>query len=181
MMNPVRPSERTIAERSNGVKVDPGSLAQAKNYAYRLLAYRERSAGEIQDKLTGKGFKKGLSAKVVADFKKLGYLDDRRFAKAFLESRIKYRPSGLALIRSKLRSLGIADDTAESAISDAGKNYDEYAAAYSIAKNRASRFNKVDPIKAKRRIYDYLLRRRFKRDIIFKVLNEIYDFRRNQD
>ena len=157
------------------MRINSDSFKQAKNFAYKLLNYRERSVKEIEDRLAEKGFKKEVSAKVVADLKALGLVDDYRFAKTFAESRIKYRPSGLTLIRSKLYSKGIDEDIIDSVFSGIERDYDEYAAAYALANKKAKRSNKVSCIKAKRRIYDYLLRRRFKKDIIYKVLNRIFN------
>ena len=157
------------------MKMDPASFSQAKNYAYRLLSYRERSEKEIEDRLARRGFTKEVRDKVVADLKVLGLVDDYRFAKAFVESRIKYRPSGLMLIRSKLYSMGVDGDIVNSVISDIESDYDEYAVAYRIASDRARKFSRVDHLKAKRRIHDYLLRRRFKKDVIYRVLNRIFN------
>ena len=91
-----------------------------------------------------------------------------------MRNRIKCKPSGLSFIRMKLSSLGVADDILNSVISDAEKGYDEFAAAYELAKKRAGRLNKAGTVKAKRRIYGYLLRRRFKKGVIFRVLNKIF-------
>jgi regulatory protein len=148
---------------------------QAKNYAFRLLNYRERSVKEIEDRLIRKGFNKEVCAKTVADLKALKLVDDHKFAKSFAEGRVKYKPSGLALIRSKLYFKGIAEETINSVITDIEKGYDEYHAAYEIAARKTKSFSKISREKAKRRIYEYLLRRRFKKDIIFKVLNKIFE------
>ena len=156
------------------MKFNSESLTQAKNFAYRLLNYRERSVAEIEDRLVRKGFKKEIAAQAIAGLKTLKLLDDYRFAKTFAESRIKSKPSGLALIRSKLRSFGIAQDTIDSVICDIERDYDEYAAAYHIATSKAERFSNISDIKAKRRMYGYLLRRRFKKDVIYKVLDEVF-------
>jgi len=156
------------------MKIEPTSLAQAKNFAYKLLSYREHSTKELEDKLIRKGFEKEVSSKVINALKSLKLLDDWRFAKAFAENRIKYKPSGLALIRSELRSKGVDREAIDSIISDIKKNYNEYEVAYNIASNKAKRFNKISSIKAKQRLYDYLLRRRFDKDVIYDVLNAVF-------
>jgi regulatory protein len=157
------------------MKIEPGSLAQAKNFAYKLLSYREYSTKELEDRFIRKGFEKEIRSKVINDLKSLELLNDYRFAKAFAENRIKYKPSGLALIRSELHSKGIGGNAIDSIIADIEKNYNEYEAAYNIASNKAKRFDKISSIKAKRRIYDYLSRRRFHKDIIYEVLNKVFE------
>lgn len=156
------------------MKIKPDDFAQAKDYAYRLLSYRERSEREIKERLARKGFDEVVSEKVAEDLKAAGLIDDYRFAKAFAEGRVRYRPSGLELIRSKLYSKGIDGEIVNSVISAIEGNYDEYAAAHELAGNRAKKFGKINREKAKQRIYGYLLRRRFKKEVVYKVLNEIF-------
>ena len=120
-------------------------------------------------------FNEVLAAQVIADLKALGLIDDCRFAKTFAESRIRYKPSGLARIRSELYSKGIAWDIINSVLSRIERGYDEYAVAYEIARDKARRFHNISPIKAKHRIYGSLLRRRFKKDVIYEALNRIFE------
>jgi len=151
------------------------SIIKAKNYAFRLLSYRERSRREISDRLAGKGFSSGVCGMVIAELEELGLIDDRRFAGDFARSRIRYRPSGLALIRSELSSKGVTRDIVDEVVSDIADSYDEYETAYRIANDKVRRSGKTDALKSKRRLHDYLSRRRFKKDIIYKILNEIFD------
>ncbi len=156
------------------MKKDPESIIQAKSYAFRLLGYRERSAREMADRLEMKGFSKTACGKAVSDLKALGLIDDNKFAKDFARGRLRYRPCGVGLIRSELSAKGVARDIVDSVISDIEKSYDEYEAAHRIANDKASRSRKLDPLKAKRRLHGYLLRRRFKKEIIYTILNEIF-------
>ena len=151
-----------------------GDLAKARECAYRLIKYRERSTKEIVGRLKAKGFSGDICDKVIDELNRLGYLDDKRFANMLAGSIIKFRPGGLALVRSALRAKGVPETIADSAIADIKDSYDECGAAYKLASNRVKRLSGVKPEKAKQRIYNFLLRRRFGRGTIQNVLNRIF-------
>lgn len=155
------------------MKKDTGSLARAKDYAYRLLGYRERSEKEIEERLTRRGFDKKVSDSVIAGLKTLGFIDDYKFAKRFAEIRLGRRPSGLALIKSKLYAKGVSREIINSVVSDVENDYDEYKAARMIAAERMKKIGRIENSKAKRRLYEYLLGRRFKDEVIEQVLEDL--------
>ncbi|MDP3789066.1 MAG: RecX family transcriptional regulator, partial [Candidatus Omnitrophota bacterium] len=135
----------------------------------------ERSEKEIRGRLKAKGFAGDISAKVIAELTEMGYVDDRRFANMAAENIIKFHPGSLAFIRSALQSKGISGEITEAVISDIKDSYDEHGIAYKLAVNRAGQFSGIEPKKAKQRIYNFLLRRRFSQETIMGVLREIYD------
>lgn len=151
------------------------NLARARECAYRLLKYRERSEKEVRDKLKVKGFADDICEKVIFELTGMRYIDDRRFANAAAESIIKFHPGSLMFIRSALRSKGVSGEITDAVISDVKNNYDEHGAAYNLAVSRAGRFSGIEPKKAKQRIYNFLMRRRFSHEMIMRVLREIYD------
>ncbi len=83
---------------------------KALNYTYRLLGIRPRSVFEMERKLRGKGFNKEIIEKVIDELKNLELLDDEKFAKQWLEERLRYRPCGRFLVKKKLIEKGIAEE-----------------------------------------------------------------------
>lgn len=150
-------------------------IAKAKECAYKLLKYRARSVKEIKSRLKNKGFPSGICDEIVRELTRVGYLDDRRFADMLADDIIKFRPCGIALIRSALKAKGVAADTADFAIADIEGVYNEHDSAYKLALGRSMRLKGIEQNKAKQRIYNFLARRRFNREIILEVLAEIYD------
>ena len=150
-----------------------GDFAKAKECAYRLLKYRERSTKEIRNRLKEKGFSGDICDRVIDELSRLGYLDDSRFANMLAEDMIKSRPGGLALIRSALYAKGVAAEIVDSIVLSLEGSYDEYQAACKLASNRVKRLKNIEPEKAKQRIYNFLLRRRFKQETILEVLRNL--------
>lgn len=149
----------------------PKDLSKAKSYAYRLLAIRPRSIKEIKEKLKKKGIEESLALEVIDYLERLGYLNDCQFASAWVNSRISTKPVGLLKLRYELKDKGIDSKIIEEVLNKLKENYNEYKAACSLAKNRMKKLSKIDRLKAKRRIFDYLLRRGFSYELVCEVMN----------
>ena len=84
-------------------------LQKAKDAAYRYLSYRARSVVEVRDKLTEKEFAAEIVAEVVADLQRQKLLDDREFARRWVEARLQ-RANGARKLAQDLRHKGVAAD-----------------------------------------------------------------------
>ena len=74
----------------------------------RLLTRRDHSQKELFTKLQSKGFEQDLIEAVVAEFHKLGYLNEERFAEHFLNFRLAkgYGPERISI---ELKERGISE------------------------------------------------------------------------
>ena len=81
-------------------------------HAVRLLARREHSRVELARKLETKGHDSDVAKRVVGELACQGLQSDRRFAEAFVRSRIG-RGQGERKIRADLHARGIDDATAD--------------------------------------------------------------------
>lgn len=145
---------------------------KAKDYAYRLLSYRQRSIKEITDRLKKKGFSSKSIRKTVNYLSELNYLNDEEFAGFWLRSKIEARSSGWALLRYQLRQKGIARELIDKVFNKCAGLYDEYEAAKRLAASRGSRCKGLEPQKLKKRLYDYLRQRGFSQEAIWQALEE---------
>lgn len=155
------------------MRQDP-NFKKALKISYQLLSYRPRSTYEIKTKLDEKGFDNGTIEEVVGHLKRLRYLDDKNFAKLWVETRMKVKPVGSLLMRKDLKDKGLNEGLIEEAIKEGQSDYDEFETAMKIAKKRLNFYGKIHKLKAKKRIYDYLVRRGFKFDVVRRVLNEMW-------
>lgn len=144
--------------------------SRARNNAYALLRQRPRSVCEIRNRLKLKGYDDDLVEDVVVNLKRLGELDDERFARLWVESRMRMNPAGDVVLKHELKAKGISDSIVEAVLTENSGKYDEYEVALSMAKDRFERLKKLDRRKATKRIYDFLLRRGFKYDVIRRII-----------
>jgi regulatory protein len=83
--------------------------------ALRILGYRFNSEGELRRKLAAKRYDAETIAATLARLREEKWLDDDRFAAAFVRARLQKRVGRLR-IRRELTAAGVDDDAAERAI-----------------------------------------------------------------
>ncbi|MBI5124206.1 MAG: regulatory protein RecX [Candidatus Omnitrophica bacterium] len=145
----------------------------AKNNAYALLRQRPRSEFEIRDRLKTKGYDEAVIEDIVAGLKRSGDIDDMKFARVWMESRMHRNPVGDVVLRHELRQKGVADSVIEATLEAKRSTYDEYEVAFNMAKERFERLKKLDRAKATKRLYDFMMRRGFAYDTIRKIIDQI--------
>lgn len=147
--------------------------AKAKNYAYVLLRNRPRSEKELRERLNLKGFEDDIVDIVIADLERAGYVNDAKFAKFLVDSRMHMNPVGDILLKHQLKAKGVSDQVIDSALEEKGRVYNEYELALGMARERLARLRKIDRRKATKRVYDFLLRRGFKYETVRRILEEM--------
>lgn len=147
------------------------AVEKAKSYAFLLLKFRLRSVNEIYQRLKRK-FDEPAVLETVAFLKDKGFIDDKVFAKAWFESRLK-RKIGLNKIVKELKLKGIDKQIIDSLFESIKQNYDETDIITAIAKEKLNKLKDVELVTAKRRVYGYLARRGFSPQVIIDVLNQL--------
>jgi regulatory protein len=138
-------------------------------YAYKLLSHRAYTRLGMARKLAGRG--EPESAETVLDrLTESGYLDDRAFARDYIQSRVANHPSGRRLLEMKLRGKGIAATVIREVL-DEIKPESEEEAAQELAKKKAAVLKNLEPSVRKRRIFQFLLNRGFSPSIAAKYAN----------
>lgn len=145
------------------------TFQKAKQYCFLLLKFRMRSSKEIIARLRGKKFDDAVIAKTISFLKEKKLLDDEVFARVWIESRIN-KPLGFALLKRELLAKGITVKIIDNVIAQLKCNYSEKTVVLETAKRRLSRLSQEDSLKAKKRVYGYLLRRGFSPEIVIEVL-----------
>ena len=147
--------------------------AKGKNYAYRLLHDRPRSRRELRERLARKGFDEATIDLVLADLTKAGQIDDAKFARFLVESRMHMNPVGDVILKHQLKAKGVSEEIIAGALEEKAASYDEYELALAMARERFERLKKLDRRKATKRVYDFMVRRGFNFDTIRRVIEEI--------
>ena len=126
--------------------------------AIRYLSHRMRSRKEIDRYLyKRRGFARETIAIVIKRLTEERYLDDKEFARLFVEGRIRSRPRSRAFLRHELSQKGIDDDVIVAVL---GKVDDENLAWRSI-EGKLKHWVKLDRPDFKKRIVGFLQRRGF--------------------
>ncbi len=147
-----------------------GAAEQAYERALTFLSYRPRSADEVSRYLVGKQAPEDVIAQVLARLTQAGLLDDRAFARYWVENRESFRPRGTVALRHELRRKGIGDEAIKAAIGD----LDETDAAYRAAQGQASRLGHADRETFRRRLGGFLSRRGFSYATVREVIERLW-------
>jgi regulatory protein len=148
------------------------AFQKAKEYSFLLLKFRLRSEKEISERLKKKKFPEQVIKAAVAFLKEKKFIDDKEFARTWIESRIK-RPLGLRRLKEELRAKGIDKEIIETNIREIKQDYPEADIVAEVAAEKLSRIKGVEPQKAKSRVYAYLLRRGFSSEVVIDTINKI--------
>jgi regulatory protein len=145
------------------------TLNQAKTYAFLLLKFRQRSEKELIFRLAKKKFNPEVVRATLAFLKEKSFIDDRGFAKLWMESRLK-KPYGLRRLVAELKIKGVDNKIIDERVSEIKDKYCEKDVVACLARERFEKLKGIDPVKAKRRVWAYLLRRGFSPEIVMDVI-----------
>lgn len=166
----------TGSEREASPTTGPSSPVDlAKQAAYRLLSYRDRSAKEIETKLAEKGYPEETIAAVIASLKEANYLDDDRFARQWVRLRTEHRHFGPIRLKRELLEKGIPGEKADRAIQGRSEEWDPVEQAEAALRRRLKNASSLHDLKTRQKAYAFLQRKGFSTETIFKTLKKIGD------
>jgi regulatory protein len=172
-ISPIRSPRQRRGIRPHQGRITSNGVKKAKDYAFKLLSYRPRSVKEIEDRLKKKDYASKIIFEVVRNLKKLKFLNDKEFARMWVESRIKTRPMGRYRLKQELIQKGIDKDLIEKTLSNY-REEEEIELAKELAQRKLKRsYQDLDEITTKRRLYGFLQRRGFSYDTIQEAMKEI--------
>jgi len=141
---------------------------KAEKYAFWLFARRNHAEKEIRDKL-GRNYDGAIVDSVIEKLKKLKLIDDDKFAKEWTEYRLRHNKSK-HLILQELNKKGIPRETALGILDSFHIN--EMDQAYEAIRNKLPRYKKLEPLKAKSKIFQFLAGKGFSYDTIESVIEK---------
>ena len=147
-------------------------MNEALRYAFRLLKFRPRSEYELRQRLERRGFSEPIIKEVLFFLKGKGFVNDLEFSRMWAESRIK-RPLGINRIKQELKIKGIDRELIKQVIESIGAKYSEDKILKELICRRWQKLKHIQPDKAKRRLFLYLLRRGFPSDNIREAIEQI--------
>jgi regulatory protein len=142
----------------------------ARNYAYKLLGLRARSEKEIHNKLKQKGYDENIILEVIKTLKNYNYLNDIEFAEHFATDRVKNKKIGEKLLRVELFKKGIPEKIINETIKKVFSENNELELAKELVKKKMPHLKNLEPLKAKKKLSDFLLRKGFDWDVISQVV-----------
>ena len=167
----LRLGDRLTDEQLKEIK-EYDEYISGKKIALNLLAYRNRSREELRKKLAEKKLSSLVIEKVLAHIEKLGFINDRQFAKEFVEGKIGSRPQGRRTLFQKLLLKGVSKEIIEETLDELFKKIDEKDLASECFNKYFSKVKDKEVIIQKKNIFAHLVRKGFTFDTINELIRE---------
>lgn len=152
------------------------TVEQATKKMEGYCAYQERCHQEVQKKLESMGMIPLAIDTIVVHLLQHDFLNEERFAKAFVRGKFRIKKWGNYRITQELKQRGIIKNLITSALQQIPK--EEYLQTFhELAEKKAASIHERNLQKKKRKLADYLLYRGWESYLVYEKVNEILDIR----
>jgi regulatory protein len=153
---------------------EANELTTAYDRALNLLAFRARSARELQRRLVQKGVTAARADRVIAKLRDAGLIDDADFARQLARSKMSAGASRRR-VHQELFKRGVprevADEAVEQVVEEEGISDAE--SIERIARKKWSTLHGLDDPTRRRRLFGFLARRGFDSDDVSRVVRQL--------
>jgi regulatory protein len=159
-------SQQKVQDLQRGDLIE-GAYQRALNF----LSYRSRSEQEISRNLTKHEIPQDIIPEVIERLRQSSLVDDRAFARNWIENRIQFKPRGKRALSQELYQKGITQEIIDDALHD----LDENQLARDCARKKASTYKTLDWESFQKKMSGYLNRRGFPYPIIRDTVRESWE------
>ena len=145
-------------------------LEEARNEALSFLAVRPRSERELRQRLAQKKYPEEIITQVIARLGDVKLVDDRDFAKFWVETREGFKPRSKRALQYELRQKGVSNEE----ITRAVKKVDEGDSAYRAAHSKALRYKDLEAKAFREKLSGFLARRGFDYGTTRKTVDRLW-------
>jgi len=150
-------------------KLQEEKREKALNSALKFLSFRSRSIKEVRDFLSKKGLPEKEIENLINYLVELGFLDDKKFAKTWIEERQKYKNKSRLALKLELQKKGVKPEIIEELLNESSNDYE---IAKEFIKKKRARFANLDWDSFVQKAAGGLRQRGFSWDTIKKVIDE---------
>jgi len=154
-------------------KLDAAQEAEAYRHALDALAGRDRTVTELRRRLAARKLPQPIIATVLERLRDQGLLDDRRYAREYVQRQGARRGLGPAALRAKLAQLGMAPSLVDEALSEELPDGRQESIAQALARQRLSRLRSTDRRDLRPRLYQFVVRRGFDPDLAARAVETV--------
>lgn len=149
-------------------------MINCRDYALKVIEFKDRTEKEIREKLTQKGYDENIIEDEIVFLKNYGFINDLRYAERFISDAINLKKWGKARIRAELLRKGVDREIIDNAVEDAFMVVDDDR----LLNEMQRRFKNSDlsNIKERTRIFNFYMRRGFSPDEIKGAMNSMCSF-----
>jgi regulatory protein len=140
--------------------------------ALAVLSYRPRSEYEVQKKLTDGGYEDEIIQSVIGRLRANGLLEDRSFARTWVENRTVFRPRSRRLMAFELHQKGVSDEVVQETLAE---TVEDETLAYEAARLQARKLADLDWLEFRKKLNGFLGRRGFNFETADHAVHQVWD------
>ncbi|NGP77204.1 hypothetical protein G3570_11200 [Balneolaceae bacterium YR4-1] len=147
-----------------------------KSYILKLLGRRDHARKELLTKARKKDYPEEVVITILDELEEKGYINEESFAEKFTADKFNLNQWGPSKIKAHLYKKGISSHIIEKSIANYFEDVELKETYKNLVLKRKRRFLKEENLlKRKKKIFDYLNRKGFKPNSIFKHMDELMD------
>ena len=138
----------------------------------QYCVYQDRCHKEVEEKIKSFDLIPEAREMILLNLMKDNFLNEERFAKSFARGKFRIKHWGKNRIVNELKMRDISPYNIKTALKEIDDK--EYInTIYKITKNRNNVISESNPYKRKKKLIDFLLRKGFETDLIFKTIDDV--------
>tara|TARA_R110000787_G_scaffold7987_7_gene26875 strand:- start:444 stop:917 length:474 start_codon:yes stop_codon:yes gene_type:complete len=148
------------------------TVDEIKHKLENYCVYQDRCHKEVEQKMWEYRLIPEARELILLSLMKDDFLNEERFSKSFARGKFRIKSWGKQRIVRELKFKDISAYNIKTALKEIDE--EEYLATiYRITENRNNVISEPNIYKRKKKLIDFLLRKGFENDLIFKTVNEI--------
>ena len=154
------------------VKTDSRKMT-VRSVALNFASYAPRTEWQVRKKLRSMDYEDEECDNAVAFLKEFGYLDDRKFAGAYIRDALSRRATSSGRLRQDLRKRGVRDEDIAHALQTNFPHDRTMELARAAAQKKLRAIDYKTAEKKQRSLRDYLIRQGFDFAVVRQVCSEL--------
>jgi regulatory protein len=147
------------------------TVDEAQKKLEHYCAYQERCHKEVRNKLWEMKMIPEAIDKIIVHLIQHNYLNEERFAKAFVRGKFRIKKWGKNRLNRELKFRDISKYSMDSALKEIDLD-DYYKTLDELVLKRIAQVKETDKYKKKKKVADYLLYRGWESHLIYEKLNQ---------
>jgi regulatory protein len=148
------------------------TVHEIKQKIEHFCVYQDRCHKEVEEKIKSYNLIPEAREMILLSLMKDNFLNEERFAKSFARGKFRIKHWGKNRIVNELKMRDISSYNIKTALKEIEEK-DYLKTIYTITENRNNVISETNQYKRKKKLIDFLLRKGFETDLIFKVVDEI--------
>ena len=147
------------------------TLSEAKTRIFRYCVYQERCHQEVKDKLYEFGLRSSDVDELLTDLITDGFLNEERFAKAFVGGKFRMKSWGRLRITRELEAKGLTGNCIKSGLKEIDED-DYQKTLMTLIRKKSAMLEEENTFVLRDKVSRFVIQKGFEPDLVWSILKE---------